>query len=275
MEFSISQMAQMHGLTRQTLIYYDKIGLFHPARVNENGMRYYTAEQMPFLREICMLRGLDMSLKDIQDLLQSNDKERKMEILKGHLTHVESMQKQLQLREHILKHRLSMWERANYGKQRGQKLFVEHFETRKALFLPWPSAEMDTEQLHLCFARAHKILKDCGLEPNYGFGSMVWRDKISQGTPLTGAGSLFFVPEIEETEKIAEEQVIFLPEGDYLCMYFCGMPYRLEPIFEFWEQICRLPLKTKGNIYTRCLLDSVFHSDQQQEDYCQFQILLE
>ena len=168
-----------------------------------------------------------------------------------------------------------MWERANYGKQRGQKLFVEHFETRKALFLPWPSAEMDTEQLHLCFARAHKILKDCGLEPNYGFGSMVWRDKISQGTPLTGAGSLFFVPEIEETEKIAEEQVIFLPEGDYLCMYFCGMPYRLEPIFEFWEQICRLPLKTKGNIYTRCLLDSVFHSDQQQEDYCQFQILLE
>ena len=68
-EFSISQMAQMHGITRQTLIYYDKIGLFCPARTDGSGARFYTAEQMPVLREICMLKRLDVPLKEIRQAL--------------------------------------------------------------------------------------------------------------------------------------------------------------------------------------------------------------
>lgn len=192
-------------------------------------------------------------------------------ILREHLSRVQCAQKQLQLREHILKERLSVWEKADNEKSREQELFVEHFKARKALFVPWPDEEMDTEKLHLCFAKAHRILNDCGMEPNLGFGSVVQREMIRRGSPLAGAGSLFFVP---ESCKMEGEEWYSLPEGDYLCMYFCGMPYRLEPIFEFWEQICKLPLKTTGNIYSRCLLDSVFHNDQLQEDYCQFQILL-
>lgn len=46
--FSISEMASIHGVSRQTLIYYDKIELFQPVHIDENGYRFYAAEQIPF-----------------------------------------------------------------------------------------------------------------------------------------------------------------------------------------------------------------------------------
>lgn len=38
---SISEMAKLHGITRQTLIHYDNIDLFKPAKVDTNGYRYF------------------------------------------------------------------------------------------------------------------------------------------------------------------------------------------------------------------------------------------
>ena len=53
---TISEMSEIHNTTRQTLIYYDRIGLFKPIKVDENGYRYYSSNQIPFLREICFLK---------------------------------------------------------------------------------------------------------------------------------------------------------------------------------------------------------------------------
>ena len=65
-KLSISEMAQIHNITRQTLIYYDKIGLFKPDIIESNGYRYYSTTQIPLLREICFLRSIGMSLDDIR-----------------------------------------------------------------------------------------------------------------------------------------------------------------------------------------------------------------
>lgn len=54
---SISEMAKLHGITRQTLIHYDSIDLFKPAKVDTNGYRYYCKHQIPYLREICFLKS--------------------------------------------------------------------------------------------------------------------------------------------------------------------------------------------------------------------------
>ena len=65
-KLSISEMAQIHNITRQTLIYYDKIGLFKPDIIESNGYRYYSTTQIPLLREICFLRSIGMSMDDIR-----------------------------------------------------------------------------------------------------------------------------------------------------------------------------------------------------------------
>ena len=40
---TIGQFAALHGINKKTLMWYDEIGLFHPASVSpENGYRYYS-----------------------------------------------------------------------------------------------------------------------------------------------------------------------------------------------------------------------------------------
>ena len=45
--FSIGELSKQQNISRQTLIFYDRIGLFSPAWVDpENGYRYYSASQL-------------------------------------------------------------------------------------------------------------------------------------------------------------------------------------------------------------------------------------
>lgn len=63
---SISQFSQITGITRKTLIHYDRIALVKPALVQENGYRWYTAQQVNVVTVIQALRLLNMPLEEIR-----------------------------------------------------------------------------------------------------------------------------------------------------------------------------------------------------------------
>ena len=51
--FTTGEMAQLHGVSKQTLIFYDKAGVFSPAlRDESNGYRYYAPEKLEMLDHI-------------------------------------------------------------------------------------------------------------------------------------------------------------------------------------------------------------------------------
>ena len=69
MKYLTGKMARLHNISKQTLIYYDKIGLFEPFTTSgENGYRYYTLDQFVQLDLILLLKKLGMTLKEIQKL---------------------------------------------------------------------------------------------------------------------------------------------------------------------------------------------------------------
>lgn len=59
--FTIGQFADLHGINKKTLIWYDEIGLLKPACIQENGYRYYSYQQSATLETILMLHSLDIS----------------------------------------------------------------------------------------------------------------------------------------------------------------------------------------------------------------------
>lgn len=67
--FNISEFAKITGVTRQTLIYYDRIGLFSPAVKEENGYRKYSHSQIEHITAITILCDLGVPLKDIKKIL--------------------------------------------------------------------------------------------------------------------------------------------------------------------------------------------------------------
>lgn len=66
-EFSVGEFAAIFGVSRQTLIYYDRIGLFSPARTDPaTGYRYYGRQQFGVMSFIQMLAGLGVPLAAIR-----------------------------------------------------------------------------------------------------------------------------------------------------------------------------------------------------------------
>ena len=70
--FSIGELSRYQNISKQTLIFYDKIGLFCPAYTDpDNGYRYYSASQLDYLDTICILKKIGFSLDEIKAHMQN------------------------------------------------------------------------------------------------------------------------------------------------------------------------------------------------------------
>ena len=67
--YTVSVLARKFGLSRTTLLYYDKIGLLRPSRRQENGYRAYDAGDAARLAQICAYRRYGLNLADIGRIL--------------------------------------------------------------------------------------------------------------------------------------------------------------------------------------------------------------
>ena len=74
---TISEFGKLAGVSRKTLIYYDKIGLFCPETVDpESGYRYYSYPQLDVISAIYALKEIGTPLKDIKIYLDERTPER-------------------------------------------------------------------------------------------------------------------------------------------------------------------------------------------------------
>ena len=72
--FSISQLARQFGLSRSTLLYYDRIGLLKASDRTAAGYRTYSQAERSRLERICTLRRTGLPLSDVHKLLTSSTK---------------------------------------------------------------------------------------------------------------------------------------------------------------------------------------------------------
>ena len=79
-EYHAAEFARLAGIPKKTLLYYDEIGLFRPARVEPNGYRVYSWYQLDRLALIAALRNLGVPLRQIREYLTHSDPERLEEI---------------------------------------------------------------------------------------------------------------------------------------------------------------------------------------------------
>jgi MerR family transcriptional regulator, thiopeptide resistance regulator len=71
---SISKLARAFGLSRSTLLYYDRIGLLKPSTRSGAGYRCYSQKDFRRLERICQFREAGLTLKDIAAVLASGGK---------------------------------------------------------------------------------------------------------------------------------------------------------------------------------------------------------
>jgi DNA-binding transcriptional MerR regulator len=122
---TISQLARKHGLSRSTLLYYDRIGLLKPAGRLGNDYRLYSPEAEKRLSQIRLYRQTGLPLVEIRRLLDRPKKDLAAALerqLYEVLTQMEALRSRQRVIVELLKNRRLLEQVRNMDREKWVKL---------------------------------------------------------------------------------------------------------------------------------------------------------
>lgn len=132
------EFAKLAGLNKKTLIYYDEIGLFKPAFVDDKGYRFYSQFESDRLSLIITLRDLGVPLKDIKEYLSCGAPEELSSMLQKREEEIDALIDTLKDRKALLQRVRK--ESEAYTSFCGREYIIKSFpEERYELFSDQPS----------------------------------------------------------------------------------------------------------------------------------------
>jgi DNA-binding transcriptional MerR regulator len=135
--YSISRLARAVGLSRSTLLYYDRLGLLAASGRTGSGYRYYTDRERSRLERICHFREAGLTLKEIRAVLSSGGKPGG-KLLEKRMRETAAEIQGLRNQQRLLAGMLSRIAAGNPPPQVDKKLWVEMLR----------AAGMDQEAMH-------------------------------------------------------------------------------------------------------------------------------
>lgn len=165
--YRISQLAQQVGLSRSTLLYYEKLGLIQGAR-QDNGYRTYTDRDVQRLRLLQQLQAGGLTLEECLECLESQIDRAKL------LRRLDALDEEIQRKQkarELLSAMLGMNSMRDWHHEMEQHapsahmdwLMKQGFSEKQALRLKWLSKDMNEhEQYMMDFEQIFAGLKRLG-----------------------------------------------------------------------------------------------------------------
>lgn len=255
--FSIGELAKYQKISKQTLIYYDKIGLFCPEYVNpETGYRYYSAKQLDLLDTIRIMKGLGFSLDEIRSHIEDYNIDNSRRLLERQLTVIEEQIRSLQLMKSRIIHKAAHLKKAE-AIRRPPSPQTETMEAQyifcKEVREPRTPAEVSIAT-KICFTEAFE--KE--LPVFFQSGVIVPLERIQQGR-YTEASSAFLSIE----KDTGDAGIRLLPQGACVSLYHYG---DYESIGRSYEQLLDYcgshRLEIISDSYEFCINDYITSKDE-------------
>ena len=110
--YTVGEFAKLFDIKRDTLIYYDKIGLFSPSHTGENGYRYYGARQIETFWTLLTLRELNVPIADLLKYFQNPAPQDLIRLCGEQLNKAEQQISKLQVLKRVLTDTISATQNA-------------------------------------------------------------------------------------------------------------------------------------------------------------------
>lgn len=258
--FSIGEVSKYQKISKQTLIFYDKIGLFHPAYVDpHNGYRYYSASQIDYLDTILIMKKIGFSLSEIKEHMEHYNIDSSLIALRKQLTVIDQQIEELRLIRSRVAHRCDQMEASEKYRRNDNTVIEEYLDARHILFReveePYSLREISIATKK-CFADSFQkhlpIFFQCGV--------IVPFSRILDGR-YTEA-SFAFLP-IEETEKVPN--IKKLPAGRCVSIYHVGDYLSIWRSYRKLLDYCKTnSLKIVSDSYEFCINDYITSHDENE-----------
>lgn len=120
----ISELARRFGLSRSTLLYYDRIGLLAPSGRSASGYRIYSSDDGDRLATICSFRQAGLTIEDIRHVL-SVEGDTDKAILQRRMRELGDQIRILQSQQHLLGKMLQLQSQAELPLAVDKQAWVE------------------------------------------------------------------------------------------------------------------------------------------------------
>lgn len=252
-KYKINEVAEMHNISKKTLIYYDKIGLFKPKYVDEvNNYRYYDIQEFPVLKQIVYLKKIGFSLKEIKSLLDNREHNLTIEALSNRNKEIVKEIESLKEIHRSIEYLMDFYKGAkNLDKRDLYKPSIKIFSERKIFHLRC-RGEVTKEEIMLTYRRALKHLQDLNLFSHKEYGTIYFKEGIKEGFTYN-SGAFISLP---DNFNIEGQSIV--EDGKYICMYKDGGYYNEEALTYLLKWIEQNGYEVDGNIYEYSLIDYTF-----------------
>ncbi len=258
--FSIGELSSYQNISKQTLIFYDKIGLFRPAYVDPgNGYRYYSASQLDELDTILILKKCGLSLQAIKELLEHYTTENSLRVLTQQVQVLDRQMEELRMVRSRLAQRCVQLERAGLHREGGDQPRVERLPAQLLLIRPVEppftlrEISIATKQ---CFAQAFQEQ----LPIYFQSGVTVPLERIRAGRYTEASAA--FLP-IEGTDRA--ENLLQLPEGLGASIYHRGDYLSIGRSYRRLLEFCQAEkLEIRSDSYEFCINDYITTGDESE-----------
>lgn len=252
--FSTGEFAKRFGIKKDTLFYYDKVELFQPAGINENGYRFYTIQQLDTFWAIQSLRALNFPIKELKNYFSAPSSEKLSKLAEDQLLKVEEEIKKLQGIHWLLSKLKSISEEiknATLGEVMIVKLPDE--PVIYSTSIPRINETSNESWTYEC----ENFLKQTGLKGPAFIGSVIAKEDILEGR----------FSRVEHLFTRTENPTAALKSaGLYAILYYKGSYESIPEVYPFLlNEISNRGYRVSGNAYEEYLVDAMAANNE--DDY--------
>src|SRR6056297_547553 len=181
-KLTVGEMAKLNNISKQTLRYYDKIGLVSPEKVDDKtGYRYYNINQSAKLDLINQMKYLGMPLEKIKILFEKNDIKLIEKNIDMQLECIFEEKKKLEIMEKAaLKFKNNLKEYRMESKKKGVE--IRKFKRRKIFCYDGKrniyESDMETYEYILRELKKHVIIKNLPMVYFCNIGSIIRKENL-------------------------------------------------------------------------------------------------
>lgn len=240
----IREFSKLTGISRETLRFYDNIGLLSPQTRRENGYRYYAIRQLDLAFLISELRALGMGLEEIKRYADERTPEKMLVLFREQQVQIEMEMNRLSEMQSLMSLRGKAAEDALLHPD-GALLLEEREE--EPIFLCPPPADGITEME--ASLQAFRFAADHGINISHPYGSIRQEETLEADTSFASA-QLYF--------KVCKNQNAWKEKGTYAVYHCCpGSQPRQQMYQPLLSFIAEKGLSIEGSFYEEYPLDEL------------------
>ncbi|QGQ45421.1 MerR family transcriptional regulator [Metabacillus sediminilitoris] len=244
------EFAKLCKVNKQTLFYYDQIGLLSPVLKNEKGYRYYSIRQIELFFVIDLLKYLGMSLNDIQQYTQNRSPENFLALMYQKKVEIVKKRQEIEMKEKIIETKIALMEEASHLDL--HQVTVEQLP-EATLYLSRNIENITDEEFVEVVSDFINELNVLQLDTGYPIGVITKREHVLKGE-FTNYSYLY----IEQPNPKKGYPYFKSVKGDFLSGYHIGDEKTIQKTYKrLFSEMDRLNLALGDYVFEEYIYDTV------------------